>query len=311
VTQSTVSAASGASKAAPVALLNQPGRAIAYMLTQAFLLTVMDALVKWLASDYTVGQIAFLRYSIGLGITLGMALSSPIGLKSIKTRRLGGHLIRSCCNLFTMLTFYLALKMIPLPNAVCITGSSPIFVTIFSIPMLKEKVGIRRWTAVAIGFIGIVMIMHPTSAGVDWGSLLALFSGCAWALTQVSSRQLSTSESSHTILFYYSLVVVVVLGCAMPFYWITPSWHDAALFVGVGIMGTAGQYCLNQAFRYGEASQIAPLDYTGLVWATILGAVIWNNRPTWLMICGAVVVVGSCLYILRRGAKKKAEAQKA
>ena len=94
----------------------------------------------------------------------------------------------------------------------------------------------------------------------------------------------------------------------MPFYWITPTWHDAALFVGVGIAGTAGQFCLNQAFRYGEASQIAPLDYTGLVWATILGAVIWGNRPTLLMIAGATIVVGSCLYIMRRGAKKKADA---
>ncbi|HEY4162943.1 MAG TPA: DMT family transporter [Dongiaceae bacterium] len=307
MTQSTVSAAPSAAKAVPVALLNHPSRAITYMLSQAFLLTVMDALVKWLASDYTVGQIAFLRYSIGLGITLGMALGSPIGFRSLKTKRLGGHLIRSCCNLFTMLCFYVALKLIPLPNAVCITGSSPIFVTIFSIPMLKEKVGIRRWTAVCIGFIGIVMIMKPTSAGVDLGSLLALLSGCAWALTQVSSRQLSTSESSHTILFYYSLVVVVALGVAMPFYWITPSWHDAALFLAVGIMGTAGQFCLNQAFRYGQASQIAPLDYTGLVWATILGAAVWGNRPTLLMICGAAIVVGSCLYIMRRGANKKAE----
>lgn len=309
MTQSTIATKPpGTPHAAPVALLNHPSRAVAYMLTQAFLLTFMDALVKWLASDYTVGQIAFLRYSIGLGITIGMALSSPIGLDSLKTRRLGGHLIRSCCNLFTMLCFYLALKLIPLPNAVCITGASPIFVTIFSIPMLKEKVGIRRWIAVGIGFLGIVMIIHPTSAGVDWGSLLALFSAVAWAMTQVSSRQLSTSESSHTILFYYSLVVVVALGVAMPFFWVTPSWRDAALFLAVGVMGTAGQFCLNQAFRYGEASQIAPLDYTGLIWATLLGAIFWGNRPTALMIAGAAIVVASCLYILRRGARKKAAA---
>src|SRR5262249_2122566 len=162
------------------------------------------------------------------------------------------------------------------------------------IPMLGEKVGIRRWSAVAIGFLGIILIAQPSSEGLSvqsfldlflhpgevspaWGSILALFSAAAWAATQVSSRQLSSRESSRTILFVYSLVVVVVLGIAMPFYWITPSLHDAALYLLVGIMGTAGQFCLNQAFRYGEASLVAPLDYTGLLWATGIGAVFWGD----------------------------------
>ena len=308
---------------ATVALRNQPGRAVGYMLAQAFLLTAMDGLVKWLADDYTVGQIAFLRYSLGLVLMIGFAAGSARGLASLRTRRLKGHLIRSACNLFTMICFYLALKLVPLPNAICIGLASPIFVTMFSIPMLKEHVGIRRWAAVIVGFGGIVLIAQPTtdwldlesilklftdpaSAGAPLGALLALVSAAAWAATQVSSRQLSTSEPSHTILFYYSLVVVVVLGAAMPFYWITPSLHDALLFVTVGLMGTAGQFCLNQAFRYGEASLVAPLDYTGLLWATAIGAIFWGDYLTPPMIAGALIVVASCLYILRRGARKKA-----
>src|SRR5690349_17908310 len=231
------------------------------MLSQAFLLTVMDGFVKWMATGhqgstvYTVGQIAFIRYSLGLCMMLGVALASGGGLGSLRTQRLGGHLIRSCCNLFTMICFYLALKLIPLPNAVCIGLASPIFVTIFSIPMLKEHVGIRRWSAVAIGFVGIIMIAQPSTDGINfssltalftdpgaageqWGTILALFSAAAWAATQVSSRQLSTSEPSHRILFYYSLVVVIVLGAAMPFYWISPTWSDLGYFVLIGLMGT-------------------------------------------------------------------------
>ena len=317
--------------AAPVALRNQPARAVIYMLGQAFLLTAMDGLVKWLAEGhaareaYTVGQIAFLRYSLSLFLMIGVAAGSARGLASLRTRRLKGHLIRSACNLFTMLCFYLALKLIPLPNAVCIALASPIFVTIFSIPMLKEHVGIRRWSAVAIGFVGIVLIARPSTEGLDLaailtlftdpaaagpqlGTLLALIAAAAWAATQVSSRQLSTSESSHTILFYYSVVVVVVLGAAMPFFWITPSLHDALLFVLVGLMGTAGQFCLNQAFRYGEASLVAPMDYTGLIWAVLIGWIIWDDLLTPRMIVGAFIVVASCLYILYRGEKKKREA---
>jgi drug/metabolite transporter (DMT)-like permease len=321
--QSTVDVGTPEPVPARAGLRNQPGRAVVYMLAQAFLLTSMDGLVKWLASDYTVGQIAFLRYSLGLCMMLAFAAGSGHGLGSLKTRRIGGHLIRSVCNLTTMLCFYLALKLVPLPTAVCIGLASPIFVTIISIPMLKEQVGIRRWSAVIVGFVGVVLIAQPSTVGLnpegilalltnpdsappELGSILALISAALWAATQVSSRQLSTSEPSHTILFYYSLVVVVVLGCAMPFYWITPSWHDAALFIAVGIMGTAGQFCLNQAFRYGQASLVAPLDYTGLIWATAIGWIFWQDVLTPPMLIGAAIVVASCLYILRRGEKKKA-----
>jgi drug/metabolite transporter (DMT)-like permease len=326
--QSTIDVGAPEPVPAPMVLRSQPGRAVLYMLAQACLLTVMDAFVKKLATGhggseiYTVGQIAFVRYSLGLCMMVGVAAASSGGIGSLKTRRPGGHLIRSCCNLFTMLCFYLALKLIPLPNAICIALASPIFVTILSIPMLGEHVGIRRWSAVAIGFIGIILIAQPSAEGItlaslgalftnpaaagqQWGTILALFSAAAWAATQVSSRQLSTSEPSHRILFYYSLVVVVVLGAAMPFYWITPTWRDAGYFLLIGLMGTAGQFCLNQAFRYGEASLVAPLDYTGLLWATVIGWMFWGDVLTLPAIIGAAIVVASCIYINQRGAKKK------
>lgn len=278
------------------------------MLGQALLLTSMDALVKWLANDYTVGQIAFLRYSLGLFMVIGLAAASPGGLASLKTRRIKGHIWRSAFNLITMLTFYLALRELPLPNAVCIGMASPIFVTALSIPMLREKVGFGRWIAVVIGFVGIVFIVQPKSSGIELGAVYALISALGWALTQVASRQLSNSEPSHTIIFYYALIVVIVLGAAMPFYWVTPNLHDLGLFITVGIMGTCGQFCLNQAFRYGQASLIAPFDYTGLIWATLLGAIIWGDYPNSLMLIGAGIVIACCFYLLRAGARSRADA---
>jgi drug/metabolite transporter (DMT)-like permease len=150
-----------------------------------------------------------------------------------------------------------------------------------------------------------MLFTDPDAAKPQLGTFLALISAAAWAATQVSSRQLSTSEPSHTILFYYSLVVFVVLGAAMPFYWITPTWHDVGFFVLIGLMGTAGQFCLNQAFRYGEASLVAPLDYTGLLWASLIGWIWWDDVLTTPTIIGAVIVVASCIYINQRGARKQ------
>jgi len=266
----------------------------------------MDGIVKWLAHDrgYHVTQIAFLRYAICIFIALGMARISSQGLGSLRTRRLPGHLWRSLCNLVTMLTFYVALQLIPLPNAVSIGLAAPIFMTLMSIPLLGEKVTLSRWIAVGAGFVGILLIMRPEGDMVEWGSVSALVSALFWAFTLVSSRQLSSSETTHTILFYYSLTVVIVLGIAMFWFWRTPDLHDGLLFLAVGIAGTAGQFCLNQAFRYGQVSLLAPLDYTGLVWAILLGALIWGDLPTPTMLAGSGIVVACCLYILRSGRAK-------
>jgi drug/metabolite transporter (DMT)-like permease len=278
------------------------------MLAASLLLVGMDGVVKWLADDrgYHVTQIAFLRYFVCLFMAFGMARMAPQGLGGLRTRRLPGHLWRSVCNLITMLTFYVSLQLIPLPNSVSIGLAAPIFMTILSIPMLGERVGTGRWIAVGAGFIGILLIMRPEGGIIEWGALSALVSAVFWAFTLVSSRQLSSSEATHTILFYYALTVVVVLGIAMFWFWRTPTVEDGLLFLVVGIAGTMGQFCLNQAFRYGEVSMLAPLDYSGLIWAMILGALVWGDFPTPYMLAGSAIVITCCLYILRSGRKERA-----
>lgn len=284
-------------------LRNRPPLAVAYMLASTLLLVGMDGLVKYLAADqgYHVTQIAFLRYSICLVMALFMARFSATGIGSLRTRRLPGHLWRSACNLITMLTFYVALMLIPLSNAVAIGLATPIFMTILSIPLLGEKVRAARWVAVAGGFIGILLIVRPEGGIIEWGSLSALVSAIFWAFTLVSSRQLSSSEQTHTILFYYALTVVIVLGIAMFWFWRTPTLVDALIFGAIGVAGTLGQFCLNQAFRYGQVSMLAPLDYTGLVWAILIGFVVWGEVPTEMMLLGSGIVIACCLYVMRSG----------
>jgi drug/metabolite transporter (DMT)-like permease len=282
-------------------LRNLPTRAIAYMLAASFLIIVLDTAVKWLAKAYSPLQIGFVRYVIGVAIAAGIATRAG-GIGTLRTRRVGGHLLRSALNLTTMLSFYYALRLLPLADSIAINFAAPLFVTAFSGPMLGEHVGVRRWTAVACGFVGVLLAVQPSPAGISPGATLALLSALTWALTIVTSRQISSTESSHTILFYYSLAVVIVLGAAMPALWIPPSPHDWLWFVVVGIAGSFGQFCYNQAFRYGEASLVAPLDYLGIVWATLFGFVVFGDIPSWLVLGGGACIIASSIYIAQREA---------
>ncbi|HTO83723.1 MAG TPA: DMT family transporter, partial [Methylomirabilota bacterium] len=138
--------------------------------------------------------------------------------------------------------------------------------------------------------------------GISEGALWALAAALLYALTLVTSRQLSATESSHTILFYYSFFVIIALGAFMPFVWVAPKLADLWLIVFVGLAGSFGQFFLNQAFRYGEVSMLAPLDYTGLLWATLLGIVVWGDIPTaWVMVGSAIIIMAG-MYIVRREA---------
>ena len=291
-------------RAGGAALHNAPGKALLYMLVAVAALSVLDAAVKWLTDDYTVPQIAFLRYVVGLALALVVA-SRAGGLGTLRTRRPGGHLLRSVLNLATMLTFYYALALMPLADVVAIAFAGPLFMTALSVPLLRERVGPRRWAAVAIGFVGVLVIVRPSTAGVDPAALLALAAAALYALTTIASRQLSATEPSHSILFYYSVAVLIATGAVLPWQWTTPGWGDAAIFLLVGVSGSFGQLFLAQAFRYGEVSMLAPIDYTGLLWAILFGFVLWDEVPTWTVLGGAAVVVASTLYIAEREARRR------
>lgn len=276
-----------------------PMRAVFYMVAAVSALAVLDAGVKWLTADYPVPQIAFLRYLVGLALALGLALRLG-GLGTLRTRRLPGHLLRSALNLATMLTFYFALKLMPLADAIAIAFAAPLFMTILSVPLLRERVGPRRWSALVVGFAGVVIILRPSGAGLDPAALLALASALLYALTGISSRQLSTTEPSHTILFYYSVSVLIATGAMLPWQWVTPPLADLSIFLLVGVAGSFGQFFLNQAFRYGEISFLAPIEYTALLWAILFGFLLWGEVPSWSVLGGAALVVASSLYIVHR-----------
>jgi drug/metabolite transporter (DMT)-like permease len=279
-----------------------PGKAVLYMIAAAALLTALDVGVKWLAADYPIPQIAFLRYLVGLGIAAAIA-SRLGGLRTLRTHRAGGHLLRSALNLATMLSLYYAFRAMPLADALAISYASPLIVTALSVPLLGERVGPRRWTAVVVGFAGVLIIVRPGGEGIALPALLALASAFCYALTLITSRQLSTTESSHTILFYYSVWVLVAMGAVLPWQWSTPAWADLPVFLFVGVSGSLGQFCLAQALRYGEASMLAPIDFTAILWAILFGFLFWRDVPSWTMIGGAALVIATSIYIAHREAR--------
>jgi drug/metabolite transporter (DMT)-like permease len=279
-----------------------PGKAVAYSLSAVLCLAVLDAQVKWLAADYAIAQIAFLRYVVGVAFAVAVAARHG-GLRQLRTRRPFGHALRSILNIVTMLTFYAALKRLPLADVIAIAFAAPLFMTVLSVPLLGERVGWRRWAALSVGFVGVMVTLQPFGDGFNPVGLLAIVSALTYALMLIASRQLSATESSVTILFYYSIGVIVTTGAAMPWQWITPGWADAGLFLACGLVGSVGQLLLNQAFRYGEVSLLAPLEYTALIWAILLGVVVWGEVPTWWVLIGALIVVASSLYIAQREAR--------
>ena len=283
---------------------NAPAKGIVYMLAASATLTIMDAGIKWLTRDYPVPQIGFMRYAVGL--LIAMALAARLGgIGTLRTRRLGGHALRSLFNLATMLTFYYALDALPLTDSIAIGYAAPLFMTALSVPLLREHVGWRRWSAVGVGFLGVLIAAQPSATGISAGALWALAAALFYALTLVTSRQLSTTESSHTILFYYSVFVVAALGAVMPWVWVTPRWQDLWLILFTGIAGSFGQFFLNQAFRYGEVSLLAPIDYSGLVWAGLLGFIVWADVPTPAVLTGSVIIISAGVYIVRREAMRR------
>ncbi|WP_342642707.1 DMT family transporter [Rhodoligotrophos ferricapiens] len=286
------------------ALQRSPRKALLFACAAIFCLCVLDTLVKWLAEHYSIPQIIFLRYIGGLALALAVARGSG-GLGQFRTKRLGGHITRAIFNLITMLLFYYALRALPLADAVAIAFAAPLFMTLLSILLLGERVGPYRWSALIVGMIGVVIILKPGGDGLGLGGLAALASAFFYALTQISARQLSNSETSATILFYYSMGVLVISGAMMPWYWELPSAHDWMLFVLLAVFGSFGQLFLNQACRYGEVSMIAPMEYTGLFWAVLFGFLVWGEVPTWTVLLGALVIILSTLYITRREMMQK------
>jgi drug/metabolite transporter (DMT)-like permease len=270
--------------------------------------TSMDAVIKLVSETFPTGELVFFRNLFAFGPILIFMLSQ--GALQFRTRHALGHLARGLFGVSAMYCYFLSYKLLPLSDAIALGLSGPIFLTILSIPFLGEKVGIRRWSACIVGFLGVLIMTRPGAGIWQPEALVPLLAAVFYALAMISIRKLTATEGSGTIVFYFTLfatfagLATAPLGNVWPeLAWAWPSdlklWGIVVL---IGLMGGCGQILITIAFRCAPVSVVAPFDYMALVYGFILGFVFFAEVPDAYLIVGGATVVASGLYIVHREA---------
>ena len=281
-------------------------RGIMFMLLQALLFAGMDALVKLASERHPTGQIVFFRNLFAL-LPLSFFIRQAGGIAVLRTRRLGQHVIRSIGGLASMVAGFLAYSFMPLADAMAIGISGPIFLTALSVPLLGEQVGWRRWAAVLAGFVGILIITRPGSGVFGITALLPLTGAVFYAVAMVQIRKLSSTEPPACIVFYFTMVSMLLGAASLPWQWVTPTPLTLIYLISIGLVGGIAQMVMTHAFRLAPVSVVGPFDYTGLIFGAAFGYAIWRQVPDGFVWLGAAVIIASGIYILHRETVRRRE----
>jgi len=274
------------------------------MIASVICFSIMDICVKWL-DYYPIGQVLFLRFFIGF-IPILFIIPRERLFDFYKTSRPGLHAFRAICGALAIIALFFGLRELPLADVVSLTFGGPIFVTVASIFFLSEKVGIRRWSAVLIGFIGMLLIVQPAFTDLNYFYISPIIFCIFFACVAISVRSLSKTEPNYRIAFYFT-VLCSVLGLATIFQgnWVMPYKTDLAIFIIMGLCGSIANLLLTQSYRLAEASLVTPIKYLSLVFAIVFGFLIWSEIPKLLTLFGALLVIASSLIIFMRENKLK------
>ena len=278
---------------------DRPFKGIALILGSTVFLGTSDVTAKYLSATLPSIEIAWIRFFVfALIMSPAMLPGSP--LFALQTRRPGLQLLRGAALLGSSLFFISGLRFLPIAEASATGFVSPLFVTALSIIFLSEKVGLRRWIATAVGLVGVIIILRPGSGAFHPAAVFPIVSALAWACTLIMTRMMSGSERASTIMTYSSIAGVGILTALVPFVWVAPTWHDIMFGIFIGVASTVGQWIVVLAFRYADASVLAPFSYTQLLWVSILGFLIFGEVPDIWTVSGAAFIVASGLYTAHR-----------
>jgi len=289
-------------------------RGIMFMVMSCVIWATINALIKGLSRTIPVGEMMFFRCLFAFIPTLWLVRRER-DLSVMRTTRPWGHLGRSMCGIASMGSGFLSYTILPLADAQAISYAGPLFLTMLSIPLLGEKVGLHRWSAVVVGFLGVLLIVGP--GGGLFGTLLggggagaagfplhgfaaALSNAFFFALGSILVRQLSLVEHSVTIVFYHTIFSTMVSATLLVFGWVTPNFWELVGLVCMGLAGGIAQFWSTLAYRYAAASIVGPYTYSSMFWTALWGFVFFSEIPTLWTIGGCALLVGSGLYILHR-----------
>jgi len=263
------------------------------------LFVVMDSIVKYANRTYEPLQVVWARYFFHM-LLLTLLLGPKLRLNLIRTSRLKLQVFRSMLLLGATVSFFTALKYIPLADAGAMSSTSPLFVTVFSVFFLKEKISFRRWSAVLVGFIGALIILRPGFSEVHPAMFLVILMSIFYASYQLATRKLAGVDSSYTTIFYTSLVGTVAMSFVVPFFWVQPDLFGWGMLMLIGLIGGVSHFIIILAFSYTSAATVAPFSYVQLIWAGVIGYFAFGDLPDEYTVLGAAVIVCSGLYILYR-----------
>lgn len=293
-----------------------PLKGIAFMVMSACLMNLNNAVLKWLSDDFPVGQIIFMRAVFLLAIPLWFFVWLNGGISALKVNDWKVHLLRAALVSKSVFFFTLGVTYLPLADTVAVTFAGPLLLAALAGPVLGENVGWRRWSAVIVGFAGILIIMRPTGDVIRLAVLFPLASAFLAASRDLITRKITARESSTAVMMTTFMLNGVVGLCTIPVglyaaanpgdiipsfgIWVMPGLAD----IGISLLGAllvgGGHYGMIEGFRYAEASTVAPFRYTAIVWAGLAGFLIWGHVPNFWTLTGTGIVIASGLYILHR-----------
>jgi drug/metabolite transporter (DMT)-like permease len=282
-------------------------RAVLLKLTSAFLFSVMAAFVRYVSDVTPLGEVVFCRSFFALlPVVIIYAWRGEL-MAAFRTSRPFGHLARGMISVAGMFFNFAALARLPIVDVTTITFASPLITVALSAWILKERVRVYRWTAVAVGFIGVIVMLWPhldvaryTTSAATLGALFAMISAFTNAGSVVQTRRLTDTETTSSIVLYFSLFCALGGLLTLPFGWIVPSLPQLGALIGLGVFGGLSHILLTESYRYAPASLVAPLDYTALLWAFIIGYWFFGELPTVTVYVGSAIVAGSGLFVIWR-----------
>ena len=278
----------------PLPRLSKPVLGVILYLTGVFLFALNDALGKWLVKDYGVGELMMLR-AVGAGFVLApMATRMRVDLFDFSQPL--WQILRILCMAADVFSFYLATRYLPLVDVMTFYMACPLIVTALSAPLLGEKVERFRWIAAGIGFVGVVVALRPTPDVFSWASGLALFGATMFALGQTATRKLRRTHWL-PLVFWQFLGAGLIGATTVPFSWATPTAFDLLLMFLVGVVSMTCFIFITRALSFQRAAVLAPLQYSAIFWATLMGWIVWRDAPTLPILIGNAIIIASGLYI--------------
>lgn len=283
------------------------GAGIAFRIGAMVCMAGLFAMVKWASlHGVPVFETLFFRNAFAF-VPLGIYIARTSGPSILRTTRPGGHLMRAAIGLTGMIGGFMAVAHLPLTEATALSFSAPLFMTAMSAVILKEHVGKHRWGAVAVGFVGVLIMVRPDPTHmVSIGTIFALIGAVGSAGAMTAIREIGRTEPGPRIVFYFTLAGAVVGLASLPFGWVMPDPLTLVLLIAAGLLGGVGQLLLTQALRLAPVAAVAPFDYTQLLWASIIAFLVWGETPRPAMLAGAAVVAASGLYIVYRETRRRA-----